>query len=175
MGTFVLTCAEAKKIDLVDYLACLDHQPEKVSHPDYWYLSPFRDEKTASFKVNRKLNVFYDHGIGKGGDLINFGTLYFNCSVSEFLQRLSAGLNSQTLSFHPPIVSQSPAKNRTEIAGEKKESGDGKVIILNDRRLSSASLLNYLEKRKIPLENCRPLLPGNRLPFVPEKTYGDRL
>jgi len=31
----------------------------------YWYLSPLREEKEASFKVNRKKNVWYDHGIGK--------------------------------------------------------------------------------------------------------------
>jgi DNA primase len=102
MATCALTCADAKKIDLVDYLASLGHHPQKVSHPDYWYLSPFRDEKTASFKVNRKVNVFYDHGIGCGGDLIDFGTRFFNCSISEFLHRLAGQLNQNSLSFHPP-------------------------------------------------------------------------
>jgi len=63
---------EAKQIDLVDYLAALGHRPQKIRNKDYWYHSPLRDEKTASFKVNRSLNVWYDHGIGKGGNLIDF-------------------------------------------------------------------------------------------------------
>ena len=78
-----LMSLEAKQIDLVDYLAALGHQPQKIRNQDYWYLSPFRDEKTPSFKVNRSKNVWYDHGIGKGGNLIDFGIIYFNCSVSE--------------------------------------------------------------------------------------------
>jgi hypothetical protein len=88
VATCAWTCAAAKKIDLVDYLAGLGYHPQKASHPDYWYLSPFRDEKTVSFKVNRQKNVWYDHALGKGGDLIHFGTLYHNCSLSEFLDRL---------------------------------------------------------------------------------------
>lgn len=58
-----LNCEQAKHIDLVDYLATLGHHPEKIRNNDYWYLSPLREEKTASFKVNRKLNVWYDHGV----------------------------------------------------------------------------------------------------------------
>jgi DNA primase len=80
-----LTCIGAKQIDLVDYLASLGHQPQKVNNQDYWYLSPLRDEKTASFKVNRKLNVWYDHATGKGGNVIDLGTEYFKCSVADLL------------------------------------------------------------------------------------------
>ena len=80
--------ANARQLDLVEYLQDLGHHPQKIRGNDYWYLSPLRDEKTASFKVNRKLNLWYDHGLGKGGSLIDFGVLYFNCSVKEFLERL---------------------------------------------------------------------------------------
>ena len=48
-----MMCADAKQLDLVDYLASLGHQPAKVRNQDYWYLSPLREEKTPSFKVNR--------------------------------------------------------------------------------------------------------------------------
>ncbi len=76
-------CEQANKIDLINYLSSLGHYPKKNKNKDYWYLSPFREEKTASFKVNRDLNVWYDHGIGMGGNLVDFGLLYFRCSVSE--------------------------------------------------------------------------------------------
>lgn len=55
MATCVLTCADAKKIDLVDYLASLSHHPEKVRHNDYWYLSPLRNEKQPHLKLTGDL------------------------------------------------------------------------------------------------------------------------
>jgi DNA primase len=156
MATCALTCADAKKIDLVDYLASLGHHPQKVSHPDYWYLSPFRDEKTASFKVNRKLNVYYDHGTGMGGDLIDFGTRFYNCSVSDFLHRLAGQLQQNSLSFHPPTQTSKaglqPANRDTLSAGEKKETQDRKILIISDRQIGSKQLLEYLKTRCIPLE-----------------------
>src|SRR4051794_4548518 len=83
-----LTCAEVKSRDIVDYLASLGFEPTRISGQHYWYLSPFRDERTASFKVNRALNKWYDFGEGRGGSLIDFGILYFNCTVSEFLNKV---------------------------------------------------------------------------------------
>ncbi|NLR63275.1 DNA primase [Chitinophaga varians] len=151
-----LMCAEAKQIDLVDYLASLGHQPEKIRNQDYWYLSPLRDEKTPSFKVNRQLNVWYDHGTGKGGNLVDFGTLYFNCSVANLLQRLSQNRPAPAFSFHPPTTlgSQHPAP--ASFAGEKKDTPDSKIVILDARPLKEQSLLDYLQKRCIPVEiACR--------------------
>lgn len=55
-----------------------------------------------SFKVTKQLNVWYDHGTGKGGNLVDVGTLNFNCSVADLLQHLSQNPSAQTFSFHPP-------------------------------------------------------------------------
>jgi DNA primase len=129
-------------------LAFLGHQPQRIRNEDYWYLSPLRDEKTASFKVNRKLGVWYDHVSGKGGDLIDFGTLYHTYSVSELLARLSGPV----LSFHPPIVSGNSSGANSRFAGEKKEVTDSKIVVLDSRPLAANELLNYLNKRCIPLE-----------------------
>jgi DNA primase len=97
-----LSCSQAKQIDLVDYLATLGHHPHKISRDDHWYLSPFREEKTPSFKVNRLLNVWFDFGEGKGGTLIDFGTRYLNCSVSELLVKLQGNQPASAPSFPPP-------------------------------------------------------------------------
>ena len=86
---------EMKQLDIVEYLQKLRIHPQKITNNDYWYLSPLREEKEASFKVNRKLNLWYDHGLGKGGSIIDFGILYHNCSIPEFIQKLS-----QSFSFH---------------------------------------------------------------------------
>jgi hypothetical protein len=127
---------EAKQIDLVEYISSLGFKPAKIRGNDYWYLSPLREEKTPSFKVDRKINCWYDHGIGKGGNLVDFGMAYFNCSPSDFLQRLNGNFF-----LHQPakIVST-------------KEIKENKITVLGDFILSSVHLINYLAKRKIPYD-----------------------
>jgi len=146
-----LSCADAKQFDLVDYLASLGHQPQKVRNHDHWYLSPLREEKTPSFKVDRRLNVWYDHGTGKGGDLIDFGTLYYRCTVSELLQRLSEYRPGQSLFFQQPSPVSTSSPSQVFFAGEKKDTPESKIVILDTRPLVDQTLLTYLEKRCIPL------------------------
>jgi DNA primase len=105
-----LSLQDVRNIDIVDYLERLGLKPEKIRNNDYWYLSPLRKEKTASFKVNRKLNAWYDDGMGKEGNMIDFGLLYHHCSIPELLQKLSANF-----SFHrqTPTVQQPGQKHKT--------------------------------------------------------------
>ena len=140
MKSETFNCMRANEIDLVDYLAKLGHEPSKIRNNDYWYLSPLRNEKEPSFKVNRRMNVWYDHGLGKGGDLIEFGKLYYKCSVKESLEKLS-DKNNISISFHP------------DVAGEKKKvsGGDGKIMVIDCRIISDPSLKKYLHERNIPL------------------------
>jgi len=130
IGKKGLSCEQAKEIDIVDYLSSIGFNPTKIKNPDHWYLSPLRDEKTASFKVNRKLNCWFDHGLGQGGNLVDFGILYYNCSVKDFLEKLGGNL-----SFH-----QQPSKI---IATEKKQP-DQLIKIVSERDLFSLSLLRYI-------------------------------
>ena len=147
-----LSCEQAKKIDMVDYLSSLNHHPKKVHNQDYWFLSPLRQERTASFKVNRKLNVWFDFGLGKGGDIIDFGTLYYNCTISEVLKNLSDYQNQPALSFRPPTVVGGSAVSSPSFAGENKENTASKILVVATRTLEAKGLLDYLEKRQIPLE-----------------------
>ena len=137
---------------MVEYLASLNHVPANIRGNNYWYLSPLREEKTPSFKVDRKKNVWYDHGNGKCGDLIDFGTLYHKCSIKELLEKLSQYNGRPVLSFHPPIISGNLSGANSRFAGEKKETTDSKIVVLDSRRLAAKELLNYLQKRCIPLE-----------------------
>jgi len=131
-----ITIAKAREIDMVQYLASLGYRPVTIKGNDHWYLSPLRNENTASFKVNTRLNKWYDHGLGKGGNLIDFGILYFKNSVSEFLDLLRGSFPFQQ---QPNWTSQKGAKN------------DPKIIIEEITKLTSPALLNYLCERKIDL------------------------
>lgn len=129
-----MNIGQAKQIDLVDYLASLGYNPSKIKREEYWYLSPLREERTASFKVDRRLNVWYDHGLGKGGNLVDFGTLYHNCPVKDLLKRLHSNL-----SFHqPPVHTLVPPESL--------------VKIISERNLVSLSLLRYIRQRRVAEE-----------------------
>ena len=66
-----MKCAEGNKLDLVEYLFSLGFTPTRSRGNNYWYISPFRDEKEASFKIDRNKNVWYDRGAGKGGTVVD--------------------------------------------------------------------------------------------------------
>lgn len=133
-----LSLEEARQIDIIDYLSAVGHDPTKIRGYDYWYLSPLREEKTASFKVNRKLNVWYDHGLGKGGNFIDFAILYNNCTIGKLLRQLN-----DDVSFHPHFTDS------------KKEAIDeikNRIVIVKEKELTSFSLLRYLQKRRISFD-----------------------
>jgi hypothetical protein len=67
---------QAKTVPLTAILDKLGITPQRKTETDYWYLSPFRKEKTASFKVHLPKNIWYDFGENIGGDVIAFVTTY---------------------------------------------------------------------------------------------------
>ena len=125
------TCEQAKQIDLVEYLAAIGYHPQKVRNNDYWYLSPFRDERTPSFKINRHLNVWYDHGTGQGGNLVDFGIMYHKCSVSDLLQRLAGFAGRPAVGFTMINPARGITPTLSPSAGEKKEDDAGRILVVD--------------------------------------------
>jgi len=136
---------EVKQLDMVEYLEKLGYQPQKIRNNDHWYLSPLRDEKTASFKVNRRLNAWYDFGLGQGGNIIDFGVLYHRCTVADLLQKLP-----EIFSFHQPqtLTVQQPLPYPQKL----KEALEPTIKVIAARPLTNPSLCRYLNDRKIPFE-----------------------
>jgi hypothetical protein len=125
---------EVKGLDLVVYLESLGYAPAKIRNNDYWYLSPFRQEKEPSFKANRRLNAWYDHSLGRGGNLVDFGLLYHGCSVRELLQKIAP-----FFSLHPPKSSPLLPENTV----------DPHIKITRTGPLLHPALYRYLQERKI--------------------------
>lgn len=67
-----------RTIPLADFLARLGHEPVRRSGNELWYLAPYRGERTPSFRVNVAKQLWYDFGLGKGGDIFTL--------AGEFLQ-----------------------------------------------------------------------------------------
>ena len=80
-------------LTLLNIFNLLGYQPQKIRQDDHWYVSPLRDEKEPVFKINKQKNIWYDHGLGKGGRLVDFIMQYFKGGLGDALQKIS--------SFHP--------------------------------------------------------------------------
>ncbi|MCM5662520.1 toprim domain-containing protein [Galbibacter mesophilus] len=126
-----LSCEKARSICTVQALAKLGHFPTRKSEKEAWFLSPFRSETEASFKVSLTLNRWYDHGAGIGGNVIDLVCLIKRCSVKEALLVLDNG----ALSFS---FQQQPLS--------RKEPG---IEVTEVKPIRHPALLAYLRSRKI--------------------------
>jgi len=82
-----MDCEKAHKIDLVSTLAKFGHFPVRETEKEAWFLSPFRSETQAFFKVSLKKNYWIDFGTFEGGSTIGLVMKMENCSVKEALER----------------------------------------------------------------------------------------
>lgn len=135
--------AEAKRIDMVDYLASLGFYPQRIVHQNYWYLSPLRQENTPSFKIDRNLNLFYDFGIGRGGSIIDFGMMLHQCTISQVIEKLQAYLSFYRL----PTYQDLQVASRPKFPNEEK-----KIRVISTGPITSSALLHYLDGRCISWE-----------------------
>ncbi|WP_439698162.1 toprim domain-containing protein [Mucilaginibacter sp. AW1-7] len=96
-----------EQVSIVDLLARLGFHPLRRSGKEDIYLSMLRDSDTKpSFAVNDELGVWYDHGLGKGGNVIDFGLLYWAGSTfSDVIGKIKSTCNL-------PILRVSPDLNR---------------------------------------------------------------
>jgi len=131
---------QVKNVHLSDYLKSIGHNPQKIQYGSAWYLSPFRNERTASFKVNLAKNLWYDFGSGEGGTLLDFVMKLGRCDYFGAIAQ---------------IVSDCPAVS-VRYDSDYDESGHIKIEQLQP--LSHPALLQYLAKRKISEEIARRFL-----------------
>ncbi len=123
---------EVKQIDLIEYLEKLGYRPEKIRGNDHWYLSPFRQEKEPSFKVNRKLNLWYDHGSGHGGSIIDLGMFFNNCNIKEAIEKIK-----NIFSFHQPKQTVQQPQTNTQ---NQQEAFDPKIKVIAAKPLTNPIL-----------------------------------
>ncbi len=132
---------EIKTIKLQDFLASLGYTPTKQQGNKLWYLSPFRQESHASFKVNTDRNLWYDFGIGKGGNIIDLAELLYKSSdVSYLIRKIEDNVPNCTSTFS------------TSFADIKEEQQTNYFENLQILPLSHPALMRYLWDRCIDLE-----------------------
>lgn len=137
---------QAKAEPLPAFLGRLGHEPTSIRGPDVWYRSPFRpDERTPSFKVDSQKNVWYDHGMGVGGTIIDLMMhLEGDTDMARVLERIGSVLGDapQARQVVVPTIHAS---------AEKKAS----PIIETVGRIEDKILEAYVQTRGIPMDLAR--------------------
>ena len=132
---------QIKQIKLQDFLATMGCKPVKQYGVNLMYLSPLRTEKHASFKINTELNLWYDFGISRGGNIIDLAELLYNSSDVSYLihqiERNALGCVSVSLPTVKPNAPQNSFENLQVLS------------------ITRPALINYLGERCIGIEIAR--------------------
>ena len=89
----------AKKVLITDYLNLNIH--DNIDKNEFFITSPFnQSERTPSFRINVEKNIWYDHSMGLGGNIIDLVMMLNNCSFTQALKHLK-NLEQTTFSFSP--------------------------------------------------------------------------
>ena len=135
---------QMREIPIADFLNAMGIQPKKQKGGILWYNAPYRTKRTPSFKVDTNKNVWFDFGIGKGGDIFDLAGEFIGSG--DFLLRAAFIAKSETCPL--PVLEQ-PQRS------EKKETVFEDIWV---RPLQNPKLLGYLEERginaHIAIPNC---------------------
>ncbi len=144
----------ARTIPMSEILIKIGRQAQKQLRGNEWYYSPFRNERTPSFKVNTAQNIWYDFGEGIGGDTIEFVCIYLERTenghtVADALRWLDNMFSGQEM---VPIFPEHPY--------EKEETP---LVLKNVKPLTHIALIRYLEDRGIKKEVAKKYLKEIRI------------
>ena len=138
----------SNRISIRDFLAWRGIQPKYERNGYGMYLSPLREERTPSFKVDYVQNLWYDFGLGEGGTLLTLVMRLERCDSREAVRRLQNGEKRDAGS-----ASLSPS------VGERPAAGGPLPVlrpatlpafrILSDASLRHPALVGYLASRGI--------------------------
>ena len=142
-----MNCNQFNSIKLEEVLVSLGHHPTKQNEKEAWYLNPFSTETQASFKLNKRSNVWYLHSEGIGGNNIDFMKKYLNASIKEVLE----WVEKQNFSS---FQQQSFQRQNLENLHRNYE-------ILEIINVQHSALLEYLNERKV----------ANQAKFIQEIHY----
>lgn len=129
-----MNCKQFNTIKLEEILQNLGHFPTKQNEKEAWYLNPFGTEIQASFKLDKKQNLWYLHSEGIGGNNTDFMQKYLNVSVKEVLDWAK---KQNISSFQPQNTNQ------------KQNSSKPNYQITEIKELQNENLKNYLQQREL--------------------------
>ena len=126
-----------RQMPIAVFLARLGHEPVRRSGNELWYLAPYRGERTSSFRVNVAKQLWYDFGLGKGGDIFTLAGEFLQSD--DFMKQakfIAEAANMTVAGWEKPVYPSKP----TESVFEDVEVAP----------LLRSLLTEYLEEQGIP-------------------------
>lgn len=136
-----------KQISIREYLDRIGVKPARESEYKGMYHSPLREDKNASFSVDYIRNVWFDHGLGQGGSIIDLVARVENCSIGDAISKLenqTVDKQSDPFSFHRNTI--------PDIKVNENNTTKSNIAIQKIVPLSHPSLLQYIEDRHINID-----------------------
>lgn len=142
-----MTIEEMRRLPLSVFLQWLGCNPVGQKRNDLWYNAPYREEKTPSFKVNTDRNIWFDFGLGRGGDIFTLaGELIHSTDFlaqARYISDTAAGV-SVPVGLPPPV---------------REKVSEPAFREVKDKALAYDVLKGYLSERGIPpdvaVRHCR--------------------
>ena len=107
--------------DIVDVISSYVHLQKKGN--DYFGLCPFHNERTPSFSVSQKKQMYYCFGCGAGGNVVTFLMQYENDTFHEALEALA-----QRAGIELP---------KQELSGRARQEADKRAQIVEINKISA--------------------------------------
>ena len=120
------------RADIVDVVGKYVNLKKKGAN--YFGLCPFHGEKTPSFSVNPRMQIFHCFGCGKGGDVIRFTMEYENLTFPEAIRKVA-----DDVGYKLPEINQSE---------EEKKENDLRVQLLDINKKAAVYFYNALRDKK---------------------------
>ena len=134
-----MSIEEIRDMPITDFLHRLGHNAARRKGCEVWYHAPYRSDRTPSFCVNTKKNIWNDFGAGMGGDIFTLAGLMINSN--DFMAQTKY-IGEVT---NNPIDCSKPPK--FEPVPVEPQFTDVEVKPLNH-----PALLGYLQERGIPTD-----------------------
>ena len=122
-------------LDLSEYLRSLNIVSISDDGHRAVFPSPFGKEPHHFLSIDKVENRFYDSALQKGGNLIDFGMLYHQCSLPDFLEQIKTRFPLKSEARDTPLVA--PEQEPVTVFGMEKG-------------ITAPHLLQYLEALRIP-------------------------
>lgn len=135
-----MNCKQINNIPFERILQKLGYSPAKEINNELWYISPFREERTASFRVNIQNNTFRDFGNGASGSVVDFWCHLHQCNIKTCISQIT-----NLFSLQEQEYIQKDVIPRAKIEKSRKPL----IKVLKVKAISHPKLKAYLTSRKL--------------------------
>jgi hypothetical protein len=141
--------AQARTINMIDYLRQLGHRPVQSRPGHALYHSPLREDRNPSFSVSfvKGAWVWFDFAREEHGDLIDFLQRYLNLSFKEAIERLVHPGNASVIPRPTTGVPDTTTSDRERIHYTRKLYSSAKVAMTQERE---QELRTYFARHRLP-------------------------